>query len=284
MLGFGIPLIFANMGLFVLNFSDRWFLKHFWSFDVVGIYAVGYKFGFMMNYLIVQPFFIMWQSRMYAIHAQAEHPKIFRQIFALYGLGLIYAGLAMSIFSPEVVHLMVGKTFAASQDIIPIVVFSYIFYGLSYYAQLGLYLTDKTRAIGAIGAVAAVLNLVVNYFLISRYGMMGAAWATLISFAFIAVVSYWQSQRVFKLALGVGRVLICMALATGIYLVCRLFAPQALWQAVALKLFALTLFPVVVLKAGILPASAAETLIAAKTVALARVSKFGRFGYARSAN
>jgi O-antigen/teichoic acid export membrane protein len=68
MLGYGMPLIFANVGLFVLNFSDRFFLQHLRSIETVGIYAVGYKFGYMMNYLVVQPFFVMWQSRMYSIY------------------------------------------------------------------------------------------------------------------------------------------------------------------------------------------------------------------------
>ena len=283
MLRFGIPLIFANMGLFILNFSDRWFLRHFWSLDVVGVYAVGYKFGFMMNYLVVQPFFVMWQSRMYVIHAQAEHPKIFRQIFALYGFVLVYIGLAMSIFSPEVVRLMVGSKFAASQDVIPIVVLSYVFYGLSYYAQLGLFLTDKTRVIAVIGGVAAVLNLVVNYFLIGRYGMMGAAWATLLSFAFMASVSYWRSQLELKLPLGVGRVLIAMALATCMYLPCRFLAPGALWLTLAMKLSVLAVFPILVLKAGILPPSAAETLRAARTEVLSRIAGIGGTGYRRRA-
>jgi O-antigen/teichoic acid export membrane protein len=282
MLGFGIPLIFANMGLFILNFSDRWFLRHFWSLDVVGIYAVGYKFGFMMNYLFVQPFFVMWQSRMYAIHAQVEHPNIFRQIFAVYGLGLVYAGLAMSIFSPEVVRLMVGRKFVSSQEVIPIVVASYIFYGLSYYAQLGLFLTDKTRVIGVIGGVAAVLNLVFNYFLIGHYGMMGAAWSTLLSFAFITAVSYWQSQRAFRLPLGMGRVLIAMALAVGVYLLCRFWSPSSLWLTLAMKSSALVVFPILVWKAGILPPSAAATLLAARTEALARISRLGRIAYGRS--
>jgi O-antigen/teichoic acid export membrane protein len=274
MLSFGLPLIFANIGLFVLNFSDRFFLKHFWSLDVVGIYAVGYKFGFMMNYLFVQPFFTMWQTRMYAIHAQPEHPKIFKQIFALYTLGLLCAGLAMSLFSTEAVRLMVAPKFAASQYVIPVVVLSYVFYGLSYYAQLGMFLTDRTKLVGIIGAVAAAVNLVLNYFLIRIYGMMGAAWATLLSFAFIAVVSYICSQRVFRLPLGVGRMAGMMLLASALYLTCRIWAPEMLLAAVVMKFFVLAAFPVLAWKSGLLPPAAAETVSVATTRAVATMSRF----------
>ncbi len=279
MIGFGAPLIISNIGLFVLNFSDRFFLQHLRSLDVVGIYAVGYKFGYMMNFLFVQPFFVMWQSRMYAIHAQPEHRMIFKQVFSLYWFGLVSAGLAMSLFSPEVVRIMVEPKFAASQEVIPLVVLAYIFYGLSYYAQLGMFLTDNTKVIGAIGAASAALNLGLNYILVLHFGMMGAAWATVVSFLFMAGVSYWRSQRAFRLPLGVGRMFAAMFLAAGVYLFMRWWNPSSLSTAVAVKLLLVGSFPLFVWKSGILPAPAAAVLsatvgraAAALTVSVASVA------------
>ena len=70
---FGAPLVFSNLTMFTLNFSDRFFLQRFQSLDVVGVYAVGYKFGFMLNFLLIQPFNMMWQSRMYIVYRRADH-------------------------------------------------------------------------------------------------------------------------------------------------------------------------------------------------------------------
>ena len=267
MLAFGLPLIFANLGLFVLNFSDRFFLQHLRSLDAVGVYAVGYKFGYMMNYLFVQPFFIMWQSRMYAIHARPEHAKIFRQVFLFYSLGLIYAGLIVSLFSSGVIGAMVQARFAASAGIVPVVVLAYIFYGLSYYTQLGMFLTDRTKLVGVIGAGAAGLNLILNYFLISSYGMMGAAWATALSFAAIAALSYVYSQRVYRLPLNVGRMAVALGLAASLYLLARELNPQSMWTALGVKIAVLAAFPVVVWKSGLLPSSEAATLSSARNYA-----------------
>jgi len=272
MLGFGLPLIFSNFGLFVLNFSDRFFLQHLRSLDVVGIYAVGYKFGFMLNALVIQSFFVMWQSRMYAIHAQPQHPKIFRQIFVLYALVLIFAGLVLSLFSPEIVRVMVSPKFAASRDVIPLVVLSYIFYGLGYYAQLGLFLTDRTNLVGMIGAAGAVLNLALNYLLILHYGMMGAAWATLLSFVAMAAGSYCLAQRVFPLPLGVGRVAVMMMLGTGFYLFSR-SRMDSLGIALLTKVSLLFAFIVVVWKGRILSSAEVATVIAARDYALGSVSR-----------
>jgi O-antigen/teichoic acid export membrane protein len=280
MVRFGAPLIFANLGLFVLNFSDRFFLQHLRSLDVVGVYAVGYKFGYMMNYLFVQPFFVMWQSRMYAIHAQVEHPKIFKQVFVLYSLGLVYAGLAMSLFSFDVVRVMVEAKFAAGADVIPVVVLAYIFYGLSYYTQLGMFLTDRTKLIGVIGAGAAGLNLVLNYVMISAYGMMGAAWATVLSFLAIAVVSYIYSQRVYRLPLDVWRMSGAIIVAVALYVVSRGVNPQWIWTSLAVKAAMLAAFPAIIWKSGLLPSPEAATLSSAREYAWNGASRLvgGLFG------
>ncbi len=120
---------------------------------------------------------------MYLIHEQPDHPKIFAQIFVLYSVLLTYAGLALAVLSPEIIHFMVDPKFRSSQAVIPIVAAAYVFYGLGYYAQLGMFLTNKTHLVGAVSAAAAGLNLLLNYFLILHFGMLGAAWSTLLTFA-----------------------------------------------------------------------------------------------------
>jgi len=282
MLGLGLPLVFANLSLFVLNFSDRFFLQHLQSLDAVGVYAVGYKFGYMLNYLVVQPFFVMWQSRMFAIHAQPEHPKIFRQMFSMYAMGMIYVGLAMALFSAEVVGVMVEPKFLASRDVIPVVALAYVFYGLSYYAQLGMFLTDKTRNIGLIGIAAAAVNLALNYSLIVRYGMMGAAWATVLSFAFMAGVNYVFSQRALRMPLGLGRVGIGVVFAVGLYVLSQWLMPQRGGAAILSKLLLLTAFPVVAWKSGMLAPSAAATVTSAGAAAADAIGRTYR-GWSRRA-
>jgi O-antigen/teichoic acid export membrane protein len=261
MLTYGWPLTFSNLAVFALNFSDRFFLQHLRSLDVVGIYAVGYKFGFMMNFLLVAPFAMMWQARMYNLYAQADHRRIFSRIFVLYSLVLMYSALVLSVLGPEIIRVMVGPKFSASQQVIPLVAFAYVFWGIGFYAQLGMYLTNKTNLIGIVGTGAAVLNIVLNYFLILRYGMLGAAWATLLSFLAIAVANYLLSQRVLPLPLALSRVAAALALCVGFALLPRWWNPQSLGVALLEKGSILAVFPVLVCKAGILSHAEMGTVV-----------------------
>jgi O-antigen/teichoic acid export membrane protein len=272
MVAFGLPLVFSNLALFALNFSDRFFLQRLCSLSVVGIYAVGYKFGFMLNYLLVQPFYVMWQSRMFLVHAQPSHRTIFAQIFVLFSIVLTYAALALSMLSPEIVHFMVGNKYADSQEVIPIVAASYVFCGIGYFVQLGMFVTSRTNLIGVVSAVAAVLNLVLNYWLILHYGMIGAAWATLLSFFAIAAGSYCCSQRIYPLPLEAGRVAKAMILAVGLYFASRWFN----WQSIGVLLVKgaiLTMFPVLLWKARILSQAEIGTLASTRDNIVARISR-----------
>ncbi len=272
MLQFGLPLILSNLALFTLNFSDRFFLQHLRSLDVVGIYAVGYKFGFMMNYLLVQPFYVMWQSRMYLIHEQPDHPKIFGQIFVLYSALLTYAALCLAVLSPEIIRVMVDPKFRSSQAVIPVVAAAYVLYGVGYYAQLGMFLTRKTHLVGIVSASAAVLNLVLNYFLILHFGMLGAAWSTLLTFAVFLAGSYAVGQRTLKLPLAAPRVARALLLGLAFYLSSCLWTPASMAVSLPLKTVLLLVFPVVLWKARVFSAAEMETLIAARDGVLASVS------------
>jgi O-antigen/teichoic acid export membrane protein len=220
-LGFGAPLILFNLTMFTLNFSDRYFLQRIVSLDAVGLYAVGYKFGFMLNFLLIQPFNMMWQARMYLVYRRPDHRKVFGQVFVLYSAALLVGALGLALFGSEIVRIMADKRYAAAGSVVAPVALAYVFLGIGYYLQLGMFLSARTGMIGLVSAGAAIVDLALNGVLITRFGMTGAAWATVFGFLTIAAGSYYCSQRVCPLDLPVGRVVRGLAAALGVYFIGR---------------------------------------------------------------
>ncbi len=250
-LRFGAPLILFNLTMFTLNFSDRYFLQRIVSLDAVGLYAVGYKFGFMLNFLLIQPFNMMWQARMYLVYRRTDHCRIFGQVFVLYSAALLLGGLGLALFGPEIVRIMADRSYAAAGSVVAPVSLAYVFLGIGYYLQLGMFLSARTGMIGLISAGAAIVNLALNEILITRFGMMGAAWATVLGFLAIAAGSYYFSQRACPLDLPVGRVLRGLAAAFGVYFAGR--EPHvAPVLAVAIKFALLLGFPFLLRAIGVL--------------------------------
>jgi O-antigen/teichoic acid export membrane protein len=258
-LGFGAPLVLFNLTMFTLNFSDRYFLQRIDSLEVVGIYAVGYKFGFMLNFLLIQPFNMMWQARMYLVHKGADHRKVFSQVFVLYSTVLLFGALGLALFGSDIVRAMADRRYAGASIVVGPVALAYVFLGIGYYLQLGMYLVSRTGMIGLVSAGAAVVNLALNEVLITRFGMIGAAWATVGGFFAIAAGSYYFAQRVCPLDLPVGRVLRGLVAALGVFALGQALhlAPA---PAAAAKCGLLAGFPVLLWALGVLSRDEIATL------------------------
>ena len=92
--------------------------------------------------------------------------------------------LGVTLFSKEIIMLMTPEKFWDAYRVIPFVMLAYIFLGAGSITSSGIYTKDKTYNEIIIAAIYICFCLVLNFFLISKWGMMGAAWATLLSFAF----------------------------------------------------------------------------------------------------
>jgi O-antigen/teichoic acid export membrane protein len=199
----------------------------------------------LMNFLLIQPFNMMWQARMYVVHKRADHQQVFAQVFALYSFLLIFTALGLSLVSREIIRFMVDPRYAAGAQIVGVVALAYVFLGIAYYVQLAMFLGHRTGLIGAVSSVAGVINLGANYFFISRFGMMGAAVATLIAFFVLAIGSYFCSESVLPTQLPVRRVSLGLCTAIAVYFLSEKLNPASLFAAIFLKCLLLAGFAAV---------------------------------------
>ncbi len=77
--------------------------------------------------------------------------------------------------------------------------------GVYLLTSIGLNITKKTGFYPASTIVAAAANVGLNYALIPRYGMIGAAWANAAAYGVQAALAYRFSQRVYPVQYERGR-------------------------------------------------------------------------------
>jgi O-antigen/teichoic acid export membrane protein len=92
--------------------------------------------------------------------------------------------------------------------------------------------------------MSALINIGLNFVLISRFGMMGAAWSTAVSFFAMAALSYFVSQKVYSIPYVFRRAITLLALAAVFYLASIMLPITSLVLAVLVKLALVLLFPV----------------------------------------
>lgn len=249
-MAFGAPLIVTSAAGFIVNFSDRFFLRHFATIATVGVYALGYKFGFMLSLLVVQPFDMIWQARLYDIGKRDKSGRMFARLFEYYCFVLVVAALALSIGIKELLSVISPSEFHAAYRVVPIVALAYVFQGANRFFLAGTYIAKKTIPLGAVGLACAATNIGLNLLWIPRYGMLGAACSTLFSFVLMSTLAWYVSQRVYPIPYVFPRVIMLIGLATLLYLVSSLINLPSLVFQVCLKLSLLAAFPVVLYLLG----------------------------------
>lgn len=251
---FGYPLIFWFLGSFVFVFSDRYFLNHFASTAAVGTYALAYRFVSVLSAVGYRPFQMVWDPKRYEIAKRDDPAPIFRQAFTYMNLGFAVLVLGLGLLTREVILVMASNPdFHEAYLVVPILVAAQVLYHWSAYANLGLYMNDKTPRLAWVAGIGAVIVIGLNLLLIPRYGAYGAAFATLIAYALRFVAIYTLSQREVELAYDWGAILRLWTICAAVIAAKMIWQPEAvmngLAMGVALELLALAAIWVVVLRA-----------------------------------
>jgi O-antigen/teichoic acid export membrane protein len=117
--------------------------------------------------------------------------------------------------------------------------------------NIGALFSKKTLLRTASVSVAAVVNLGLNFLLIPKYGMLGAAWATFIGFLVQMSATLYLSLRVYHVPYRYDRLLGILGAALGLYGASVLVDTHSVWTAIAIKIPLMLLFPVALLASGL---------------------------------
>lgn len=208
MMAFGLPFIPAGFLIFVLNMGDRYILNRLGNLSEVGIYALGYKFGMLLSAFLAQPFQSIWGPKRIEIYKSRENRnEIYTRVFTYLVFGLFFAGLAISLLIKDVLVIMATPEFLPAYRVVPFIILGYIFYNLYYFVDFGFYITNKTYWYPVINAVAASANVGLNILLIPKFGAMGAAIVTAISFLICPLMAFVISQRLYYIPYDFARIL-----------------------------------------------------------------------------
>jgi O-antigen/teichoic acid export membrane protein len=181
-LHYGMPLLPAGVASYILFASDRFVLQSFYTLEIVAIYTFAYKIATALDILVTRPFATDWAARRFKIATEANPQRKYAAVLMLYLF--VAAGIALVIiaFTPLAYSRIAPSNYQASAGVVPIILAAYLIYGLSYPLNIGIMLKDRTLYLAITNWVAAIVCLALNFFLIPRYSMAGAAWATLLAY------------------------------------------------------------------------------------------------------
>lgn len=212
LLRFGLPYLPSILAVVALDLVDRFILERMAGLEVTGIYQAGYKLGMFMS-LFVAAFRFAWHPFFLSTSKQADAPAVFSKVltyFTAAGAGLF---LMISLFIDEIVRLrfsgftLFGPEYWPGTAVVPIILLSYLIYGIYINFAAGLHVTEKTQYLPFVTGAGAAVNVAANLVLIPRFGMMGSAYATLLGYGVMAVSVYFVTRRFYPVPYELGRLL-----------------------------------------------------------------------------
>ena len=200
-LRFGMPLVFGGFGLFILNSADRYFLAYYRDMAEVGLYGLGYKAGSIVQIAVISPFTLGWGpyvfSRFEAVqeNAKQEFGRMFTYIMFIFCL----FSIATLSFSSEIIAFLGSGKYAEAVQVMPYVLFAYLFYGIYFYSSVFFHLKKRTALLSSIITAMAALNLLLNWLWIPRMGWKGAALSTVVSIAGTGLITLFGATKLYPI-------------------------------------------------------------------------------------
>lgn len=212
LLRFGLPYIPAGLALLIMDQIGRFFLDRMVGKAATGIFSASYKLGMFMA-LVVAAFRFAWHPFFLSTSRERNAPQIYARVltYFLTITGCIF--LIVSFFIQEIIRIhlfgirLFGEGFAAGTSIVPIVLLSYICYGIYVNFIVGIYLKKKTVYLPIVTGIGALIGILMNFLLVPHFDIMGAAWATFLAYSSMAVALYAVNQRLYPIQYEWTRIL-----------------------------------------------------------------------------
>ena len=200
---FGIPFLPAGLLTMVMELSNRYILDMIKGVEAVGLFSAGYKLG-IFALVLVMGFNMGWTPYFLRRIKEDGSKEDFSIITTLF-LGLIgFVVFTTTIWISDIIRIsvngsyIIGEEFWEAEKIVPVVLFGYFFFG-TYVIQLtGIYANNITNWVPIFRAIGAISNISLNIIFIHRYGVIGSAWATVLSFFIMSIAVFIKLKKNFS--------------------------------------------------------------------------------------
>lgn len=233
-LRFSLPMVPTTICWLITDLSDRGMVTYFWGESANGIYSAAYKIPTIVT-LIASVFLQAWQfSAVAEAEDEEECSKFYSRVFSGF-LSVIMIGAAVLILcSRFLTGLLLNVNYFEAWRYMPVLLCASALEAVvSFLASV--YLVRKksshsffTALLGAVG------NILLNLLLIPRMGPLGAAVATLASYALVMVVRLIDAPRFIRFHRCLPRLCVGTGLLVASAAVMTLDVSGRIWWALGL--------------------------------------------------
>lgn len=197
---YSLPLVPHAISGYILTMSDRIFITSMIGIEDTGLYTVGYQIGMIIG-VLAESIHKAWGPWLYEnlkINDSLTNKKIVKASY-IYIIGILIITSAFVITAPVILNVFIGSEFKGAFIFVSWVAFGYAFKGMYLMVTNYILFAEKTAQLATITIIAALINLVLNYFFIKEFGAIGAAQATTVTFFVQFILTWYLASKVHKM-------------------------------------------------------------------------------------
>jgi len=221
MLRYSAPMVVIGFAGTINEMLDRALLKYLLPYDwqtnmkMLGVYGACYKLSILMS-LFIQAFRYAAEPFFFSYAHNVDARKVYADVLKFFVIFCVFIFLMVTLFI-DFFQYFVGEEFRSGLDVVPILLMANLFLGIYVNLSIWYKLTDKTLTGAFVSLFGAALTVSLNIWWIPTLGYLGSAWATLICYGSMAILSYFLGRKYYPVNYSIKRILGYIALGVGLY-------------------------------------------------------------------
>jgi O-antigen/teichoic acid export membrane protein len=218
---FGLPLVPSALALWAINFVDREFVVWYKDNAEVGVYSAAVKIASVITFVMIA-FRTAWPAFAYSIEDDREAKRTYAFVLTYLLAFASWIALALGGLAPWWTDLLLRNPhYHRAEKGVALLAFAGAVYAGYTVLAIGSGRARKTQLNWVVTGAGALANIALNFWLVPRWGMVGAAISTLAAYVVLFAGMTLYAQRVYPVAYQWRRVVTAVGAAVGLTVLAR---------------------------------------------------------------
>ena len=217
---FGLPLVPSALALWTINWVDREFVVWYKGLPEAGVYSAAVKIASVITFVMVA-FRTAWPAFAYSIEDDREARRTYAFVLTYLLTFASWLALALGALAPWWTRLLTSPHYARAEKGVALLAFAGAVYAGYTVLAIGSGRARKTQLNWVVTGFGAAVNVGLNFWLIPRWGMVGASISTAAAYVVLFGGMMLYAQRVYPVPYQWRRIVTCVGVGVGLTVAAR---------------------------------------------------------------
>lgn len=251
MLRYSLPLVILGVAGILNQVADKIIFPFVYPDEAeatvqLGIYGAASKIAMIMA-MFTQAFRFAYEPFVFGKSKEKDSREMYAQAMKFFIIFTLLAFLAV-MFYLDILRHVIGRDYWDGLRVVPIVMAAEIFMGIYFNLSFWYKLIDETRWGAYFSLTGCTILILMNVFLIPKYGYIACAWAGFTGYGVAMLLSYFVGQKKYPIQYDLKAIGMYVLLAAVLYVAAEYVLIDNIYLRMAYRTILLLLFVAYVVK------------------------------------